>query len=369
MMTTAMMTYYAYADTSLMTDATQQGSGQKVNRFFRDDPKWGFKITKRNVPLADSGNPASPDYLVFSLPTLDQQYSDGSLGEDGAAHCAGIDPVVYYNESSFAYGDNMANWLYSFILGGNFWYFDPPQGKPDAYWCQAASKFLDRPSHPSLLTDADYNDWRMVTIDQVTGEGTQTRFFDIAGNRASTTLTLYEPRVGYFTTPSFFSQYPTNISNQARATINQTMIVGLGQAFDGTNPMVVTGAPVDQAHASSPACLNCHWSLDPMSRLFRSNLTLNYSVQQDKTQMAKTGLFAFGGVVDKGTTLFDLAKQIANHPQFKTAWTRKLCEWANSGPCLGNDPEILRIADVFASHDYDWNALVRELFASPLITY
>jgi hypothetical protein len=234
-MTTAMMTYYAYADTSMMTDATAQGSGQKVNRLFREDKTWGFSITKRDIPLADSGNPQSSNYRIFSLPTLDQQYSNGSLGEDGAAHCASIDPVVYFNQSSFAFGDNMANWLYSFILGGNFWYFDPPQGQPDAYWCQAASKFLDRPSHPPLLTDADYQDWRMVTIEPVSASATQTRFFDIAGNRATNVLTLHTPRIGYFMTPAFLSQYPTNISNQARATINQTMIVGLGKAFDGAD--------------------------------------------------------------------------------------------------------------------------------------
>src|SRR5262249_37019352 len=82
-MTTAMMTYYAYADTSMMTDATEQGSGKKVNRLFRKDKNWGFSITKRDIPLTDSGNPASPNYRIFSLPTLAQQYSEGALGEDG----------------------------------------------------------------------------------------------------------------------------------------------------------------------------------------------------------------------------------------------------------------------------------------------
>ena len=106
-----------------------------------------------------------------------------------------------------------------------------------------------------------------------------------------------------------------------------------------------------------------------MRRFFRSNLTLHYSTQQDKTQIAVPGTFLFGGVTDTGSTLHDLAKQIAAHPHFKTAWTQKLCEWANSGPCLANDPELLRIADVFASHDYDWNTLVHELFTSPLVTY
>ena len=56
-------------------------------------------------------------------------------------------------------------------------------------------------------------------------------------------MNLYENRIGYFTTPSFFSQYPTNISNQARGITNQTMIVGLGRAFDGSDPITVSNAP------------------------------------------------------------------------------------------------------------------------------
>ena len=369
-MTTAMITYYAYADTNLRTDDTAKDAGKLVNRFFRNDPNWTWSITARNVPLADSGNPASPDYLVFALPSLANQYSDGNVGEDGAAHCAGFDPVVFNNQSSFAYGDNMSTWLYSFMQGGNFWYFNPAQGQPNSYWCQGGSKFLDRPSHTPLLTDADYADWRMVTIQKPSSPTAQTRFFDVVGNRAISTLNIYEPRVGYFMTPAFLSQYPTNISNQARGVINQTMIVGLGQAFDGTNPITNQTPPgLDGEHAGNPACFQCHWSLDPMRRFFRSNLTLHYSTQADPTQIAVPGTFLFGGVTDTGSTLYDLAKQIAIHPQFKTAWTQKLCEWANSAPCLANDPELQRIAGVFASHNYDWNALVHELFTSPLVTY
>ena len=371
MMTTAMMTYYAYADSSLMTDATATGGGSKKCRFFDDDASWTFKLTGTNIALSDSGNPSSANYLDFYVPNLSQQYSQSSLGAAGAAQCSGIDPVVFDNASSFALGDNLCNWLYSVMLGGNFWYFDPPQGQPNAYWCEGASKFLDRPTHPRFLTASDYTDWRMVTITQATSQTNQTRFFDVAGNRASSALSLYEPRVGYFTTPAFLSQYPTNISNQARVTINQTMIVGLGQSFDGTDPITVKNAPgLDPTHAADPACFQCHWSLDPMARYFRSNLTMNYSTQQDPTQTAVTGTFLFDNVVaNSDPSLGYLASQIAAHPQFKTAWTLKLCAWANSGDCLANDPEVQRVANVFASSNYNWNTLVHELFTSPLVTY
>ncbi len=132
------------------------------------------------------------------------------------------------------------------------------------------------------------------------------------------------------------------------------MIVGLGQGFDGTDPITVTNPPgLDPTHAANPACFQCHWNLDPMARFFRSNLTMNYSTQQDPAQIAIKGSFLFDSVVaTDDTTLNYLASQIAAHPQFKTAWTQKLCAWANSGSCLPNDPEVQRVAQVFASSNY-----------------
>ena len=370
MMTTAMMVYYAYTDTSMLTDATDKGSGRLMNRLYQADAKWSFTLTaQRTIPLADSGNPASPDYLVFSLPNLAAQYGT----TENAAYCSGVDPVVFANASSFAFGGNLAAWLYSFLLGQNFWFFDPPQGQPNSKWCEGGGTTTDAKNqslHAAALSAADYSDWRMVTIQPAASLAAQTRFFDVAGIRAGQTLTLFAPRVGFFTTPAFFSQYPTNISNQARVTANQTMIVGLGRAFDGSDAITTTSAAgVDAAHAGNPACLRCHWSLDPMRRYFRSNFTLNYGAQLDAAQTGVKGTFLFGGVTATGTTIPDLAAQIATHPRFKIAWTQKLCEWANSSACSESDPELQRVAQVFAARGYDWQALVQELFTSPLVTY
>ena len=370
MMTTAMMVYYAYTDTSLLSDATAQNGGQLTNRFIRNDPKWSFTLTaKRTVSPADSGNPATPDYLVFTVPNLSAQY--GMTGN--AAYCSTVDPVVFNNNSSFAFGGNLAAWLYSFLLGQNFWFFDPPQGQPGSKWCEGGGTTTDSKDqsiHAAALTDADYADWRLVTIETAASQTAQTRFFDVVGIRAANTLSLFAPRVGYFTTPAFFSQYPTNISNQARVTTNQTMIIGLGRGIDGTDPVPATLAPgVDSAHAANPACLVCHSSLDPMRRFFRAALTLNYSAQLDPTQTSAPGTFVFGGVNAPGATLYDLAAQIAAHPRFKIAWTKKVCAWANSHDCDENDPELQRVAQVFADSRYDWRALVHALFTSPLVTY
>ncbi|HEX4337743.1 MAG TPA: hypothetical protein VH062_17645 [Polyangiaceae bacterium] len=374
MMTTAMMTYYAYSDASLLTDATATNGGDMINRYYKADKNWSWSVTaKGNIPLADSGNPSSPNYLKFYAPDLPMMYGqyDGQT-QDVADYCSHVDPVVMNAQTGFALGSNLAAWLYSFLKGENFWFFDPPQNQPNATWCQAGGGTTDshNVTHQAALTDADYTDWRMVTLNPVSANDPETRFFDIAGNRASSTLNLYAQRVGYFTTPSFFAQYPTNLSNQARATINQTMIIGLGQAFDGSDLVTVSDAPgLAPEHASNGACFQCHWSLDPMKRFFRSNFTLNYSAQLDPAQIAIPGTFLFDEAVDHGSTMYDLGKQLSIHPKFKTAWTQKLCAWANSGPCLADDPELVRVAGVFASASYDWNALVRALFTSPLVTY
>jgi hypothetical protein len=149
------------------------------------------------------------------------------------------------------------------------------------------------------------------------------------------------------------------------------MVVGLGQAFDGTDAITVKNAPgLDPAHAANAACFQCHWSLDPMARYFRSNYTTNYSAQEDPAQTAVTGTFLFDNVVANGdTSLYYLAAQIAAHPRFALAWALKLCAWANNGTCLANDPEVQRVANVFAGSNFNWNTLVHELFTSPLVTY
>ena len=102
MMTTAMMQYYAFADSSMMTDATSAGSGGKRCRYYDDDPSWSWQLQSQAVPVADSGNPSSPNYLKFSLPNLTSQYGQNGTGSLGAqdtspsgSACSGVDPVVF----------------------------------------------------------------------------------------------------------------------------------------------------------------------------------------------------------------------------------------------------------------------------------
>ena len=161
--------------------------------------------------------PRQPDYLVFTVPNLAAQYGT----TENAAYCGTVNPVVFNNNSSFAYRDNLAAWLYSFVLGQNFWFFNPPQGQPGAKWCEGGGTTTDakgtESTHAAALTAADYTDWRMVTIQTAATQAAQTRFFDVAGIRAASNLSLFAPRVGYFTPRrrSSRSTRPTSATRRA----------------------------------------------------------------------------------------------------------------------------------------------------------
>ena len=107
----------------------------------------------------------------------------------------------------------------------------------------------------------------------------------------------------------------------------------------------------------------------PDEAVLRSHFTLNYSTQLDK---GRSPFRARSCSTKRSITVDHVRPRQADRnpdPRFKLAWTEKLCAWANSGACLESDPELVRIANVFANSDYDWTALVRELFTSPLVTY
>ncbi|MEM6996401.1 MAG: hypothetical protein AAF721_38205, partial [Myxococcota bacterium] len=56
------------------------------------------------------------------------------------------------------------------------------------------------------------------------------------------------------------------------------------------------------------------------------------------------------------------------NPDFASAWTQKLCYWANSQACDEADPEFIRVAQVFEGSGYSFKTLVVELLTSPLTT-
>ncbi|HVY25504.1 MAG TPA: hypothetical protein VHB79_03095 [Polyangiaceae bacterium] len=220
----------------------------------------------------------------------------------------------------------------------------------------------------SVLSDADFSDWRFVDVNVAQAAKAVPTFYDVASLRSVEKIALRQPRVGFFTTPAFLANWETNEDNQFRVTTSQTVITALGKIFspaDATTPVRLDGLAKEHA-APNSTCYGCHQFLDPMREYFAQGFS--YDFQRPEKASTITPSFAFQGYVHDGGALDDFAQALADHPGFATGWTQKLCYWANSQPCSEKDPEFLRVAQAFKDSSFNLKTLLTELLASPLVT-
>ncbi|MET0795252.1 MAG: hypothetical protein ABW061_27280 [Polyangiaceae bacterium] len=220
----------------------------------------------------------------------------------------------------------------------------------------------------TVLSDADFADWHFVDIALPGSAEVGATFYDVDALRAASDVYLYQPRIGFFTTPAFLGNWDTNDGNKFRVTTNQTLITALGEAIspaDPTKPLSLEG--LDALHApTESSCYGCHQFLDPMRGFFSSQFSIDYQATNTPTTFLPS--LSFHGVTMTGGGLTGFAYALANHPLFATAWVQKLCYYANSQSCDASDPEFLRVAKAFADSKFDFLTLVKELFTSPLVT-
>ncbi len=220
----------------------------------------------------------------------------------------------------------------------------------------------------TVLTEADFTDWRFVDLEVGKSAKTVPIFYDVATLRAAKTITLRQPRMGFFTTPAFLANWETNEDNQFRVTTSQSMIVALGKLFspaDATVPVRLDGLASEHA-APGTTCYGCHQFLDPMREYFAQGFS--YSFQRPEQPSTVTPSFAFQGYVKDGGNMDDFATALVDHPGFASGWTQKLCYWANSQPCSEKDPEFTRVARAFTDSHFNFKTLLVELLSSPLVT-
>jgi hypothetical protein len=343
---------YAYLDALAVSD-----SSTTADLFAKANPGFSFTLTAQRgpIPIEQSLDPASPDFMVWYAPQLAKVYDP----------LCPQDPLVYdgrKGQSSVSQG------LAVVLQGGAPIFSISTTSSPTGSHPCGPPGF---PSTSTALTVADTQQWRMVTVRQpAPGEAT-TRLYDLATFRTGSELVLHTPRIGFFTTPSFLAGWNTNTSNQARVTLNQTLIVALNHGMTPENATRPANLDAVEAIHAAPGtdCFACHQSLDPMRQYFRQQFTFAFHPQTNPQQIQLGASFGFRGVTFSGGSLADLATQLAVHPDFATSWTQKLCTWANSAPCLESDPEFIRIAGRFVASGYDFRALVEELFSSPLVTF
>ncbi|MBS2022433.1 MAG: hypothetical protein JST92_08485 [Deltaproteobacteria bacterium] len=348
MLTSRLKTYYAYVDERAVND-----NGSTSDTLLKTNPT--FQFTQQSsmgpIPPEQSFDPASPNFMVFYNKNIKGSYD---------ANCP-FDPIVYKQQAGFS---SVMESFYQNVFIGSSIGFNVTLSDGTQHGCNP-------PAAPSIFVASDYTDWTMVNTRQPGSGETITPFYMLPALRAATELVLNIPRVGFFTTPAFLATWNTNNSNQARVTLNQTLIVALGKSIDGTDKTQPQSlAALDQAHADpSTACFSCHIQLDPMRQFFRQTYSYAFHEQTAAAQTSLPGQFAFQGVSVAGSNIFDLGTQLSGHPRFAAAWSQKLCTWATSAPCNEDDPEFMRIVAAFKSSNYQWPVLVKELFSSPLVTY
>ena len=351
MLNVPMMMALAYMDAAPRNDT---GGAQTAGYWLLD--KFGrttFKYTQTTntdpatgvstpIPLEETINPASPNFMKW-------QY----VQPDPARYMPCMDPITVT-------GTNAINSVFRALFGAR-------------QSCQGA------PAMPSLFTDEDWNTWRPITIRAPRQGEERTIFWELPKFRdpRTTELVLATPRVGFFTTLAFFANWPTNPSNSYRVTLNQALIVALGRSFDDRSTVVqVAETSVDSQHVQpGTVCFGCHQTLDPMRDFFKQSYSMTYFQQLSTLNprnppLPAEGVFSLDGSPPvRGVGVATLARGIAEHPSFAPAWVQKLCQVANAAPCKYDDPEFLRLATAFASSKFNLRTLIRELHASPLVTY
>jgi hypothetical protein len=341
MMTPALMQLYAYFEVHQADD-----NAKITDSFAKANPTLTFTLENSAgpIPIADSLTVGGPNYMHFYNPgIMTQTYPDPT--------CDGVDPISVTVSS-----DQLFRLMYGEI----------PPHKVGTVACPVRG---GTPASTQML-DTDFTDWKMVTLRAPTGTEQPTEFYDLPTLRTATELVVKTPRPGFFSTPAFGANWPTNSSNQMRVTLNQALIVATGMQIDGsdgTQPGMTPG--LDQQHAGTgTVCYGCHQLLDPTRSILSSTYSWFYNQQTDTTLTKQPGLFAFQHVIAPMSTIDDFASILATHPLVPGAWAQKLCYYANSAACDPSDPEFQRIVGDFSAGGMQWNAMVKELLSSPITT-
>lgn len=293
------------------------------------------KWTGTQVPIAQTLNPSSPNFMKFWLT------------EAPTGNC--VDP----NNQTYTGRQALVN-AYQLLF----------QVAPGNLGCSMGAQ---------VWVADDWN-LREITIRKADAGEEPTVFFDLDTLRTTNELVVASDRVGFFTTLGFSSNWMTNDSNQHRVNANQTLIVGLGRTFNPSDVFTpADGATVDEGHAEpGTTCFACHKDLDPLRDFMRQSYSYAGMgrLAGEMGDIPGTAFFSLDGSDPvEGHGVSDLAAAMAAHPRFAPAWTEKLCALANAGACEEFDPELQRVAQVFVDSGFQFRTLVRELMSSPVITF
>lgn len=387
MMTPALMSLYLALDQIQVDDANKAsislplpdgtlGTAQTFWLTYRADAP---------IPLSATMDPASPDFMHFAVPmafTCDVPQLDdtGHVVTDAATGNA-VKIKASYNQRTYSSVGAAFLGLFGHatsrgVLNDGL----DPEGPPKivipddvpadkknlyVYNCTGGMGFTS----PNVTAQDVI--WRPVTVREAQEGEALTPFYDLPSLREANEIVVRTPRVGFFNTPAFFANWPSNNSNQHRGTLNQALIVGVGRSINpvdkGTATVLDNGKDGQHSDPTSP-CYSCHQTMDPMRNVFRQAYTYSYHAQHDPAQVFSSATFDYLGAATPLASLDDFANALVEHPLYPVAWAQKLCYYANSSGCSEDDPEFVRVAKAFTDSGFDFHTLVLELFSSPLVT-
>jgi hypothetical protein len=343
---------------------------------------WSVDMSGNAIALTDTLNPQSPNYMIF-----DDEAPVKAAGFTLSPSCHGTTAVDPFGS---AMSTDPSSTTVTGPTGGYAQLFQRLIGYTPRWPFLGNPVCWEHASKP-YFTTTDLTDWQWVTVRAQNAGESYVQPYDLPTLRTTTTLALKLPRIGFYTTPAFLALWNTNDSNQHRVTANQTLLVALGQSFTSANSITpLSAAGLDSSHAvAGTECYGCHKSLDPLRQFWATQLDFN-----DRNDFPARGNFmggaanprpsttggalAFGNVNATGanmTALGPLLEQVQDQTdpsnpidRFAMSVVQKLCYYANSAGCLESDPEFRRIALGFMTNGYDFMALTKDFFSSPLVT-
>jgi hypothetical protein len=383
-MTTGLMSLYTQIE--MPDDEPYNFSGG-----FNQTPKLAWKLDYVNtIPLTDSLNSSSPNYMIFDDEKPASSNTRGFLTPTcqgtGDAASGTTQTVVQFGGTSS--GSNS----FQRPTGGYAQLFQRLIGYTPRYPFLGQPECWEHPSKP-YMTDADVSDWRWVTIVPKQSGDSYIQPYDLPSLEKASSIKLAMPRIGFYTTPAFLALWNTNDSNQHRVTMNQTLLASLGVSFTSDNDLTpLSEVGLASSHTTtSGECYGCHKSLDPMRLFFANQYDFNdrndfvanpFTGSQPNPRPASPlqGAFTFANVnwasPSSGTSMADLGPLLLKVtdgssdalPMFAISVAQQLCFWANSQACSTDDTVFRGVVKDFVSSNYNFPALVKELFSSALMT-
>jgi hypothetical protein len=349
MMNTPIMATYAFIDVAPRGD---NGSRPKPDSWLRKKfPNYSFTVKDglfaHTVPVEQTLDENSANFNVWTpnsrefKPDMDSDYGWG-------------DEPIRIPYDQYAAG---ANFESLFGTLGNYF-----SGGKDGL--------------PSLFTEADWNTWKWVNVRAPKTNENPTYFWNLKSLRTASEIVTPGPRVGYFTTPAYFTHWRATPGNSMRLQTNQALIIGLEISLVSREPLPASPTVTTAADHVKPgtACFSCHQTLDPMRDFIRRDYSAAGAAPRAMSSpvygapIGAQSVFKLSAIPLTGLGVADFGQAIASHPDFAKAWTQKICNWANTARCADSDPELLRIADAFQNSNFNFKVLLREFFASPIST-